>query len=288
MTAWTPSSWRGKPAVQQPVYPSESKLRAVTEQLAELPPLVTSWEVEALKAQLAEAAAGKRFLLQGGDCAERFEDCDATVIANKLKILLQMSLVLMHGSKKPVIRVGRFAGQYAKPRSDDYETRGERDAARLSRRSGQPPGVHDAGAASRSGTAAAGLRDGGADAQLHPRAGRRRASPICIIPSTGIWGSCSIRRWRPSISRWSSRIAESLRFMETLGGRRWTNCSRVDFFTSHEGLHLPYEQAQTRHGAAARRLVQPVDALPVDRHAHGGSGRRARRVSSAASAIRWR
>ena len=99
MTAWTPSSWRGKPAVQQPVYPSEGKLRAVTEQLAELPPLVTSWEVVALRSQLAEAVAGKRFLLQGGDCAERFEECNASVITNKLKILLQMSLVLNRAAR---------------------------------------------------------------------------------------------------------------------------------------------------------------------------------------------
>src|SRR5262249_20279640 len=88
-----------------------------------LPPLVTSWEIESLKAKLAEAAAGRQFLLQGGDCAESFDDCEAGVIANKIKILLQMSLVLVHGLKRRVILVGRFAGQYAKPRSSDQETR---------------------------------------------------------------------------------------------------------------------------------------------------------------------
>ena len=85
--------------------------------------MVTSWEVEELKGQLAEAAAGRGFLLQGGDCSESFDDCDPSIIANKLKILLQMSLVLVVGSKKPVTRVGRIAGQYAKPRSSDVETR---------------------------------------------------------------------------------------------------------------------------------------------------------------------
>jgi 3-deoxy-7-phosphoheptulonate synthase len=99
-------------------------LAEVAAQLANLPPLVTAWEIVALKQQLAEAAEGKRFLLQGGDCAERFADCDAAAITSKLKILLQMSLVLIQGSKKPVIRVGRFAGQYAKPRSEEMETRG--------------------------------------------------------------------------------------------------------------------------------------------------------------------
>ena len=97
--------------MQQVAYASEAALSLAVSQLASLPPLVTSWEVESLKSQLAEAAQGKRFLLQGGDCAEQFDDCTAGAITNKLKILLQMSLVLVQGSGKPVIRVGRFAGQ---------------------------------------------------------------------------------------------------------------------------------------------------------------------------------
>ena len=121
--AWSPQSWQSKPAAQQPAYPDQAALRTALEQLGKLPPLVSSWEIESLKAHLADAAAGKQFLLQGGDCAETFEDCDSTIIANKLKILLQMSLVLVHGLRKRVIRVGRFAGQYAKPRSSDAETR---------------------------------------------------------------------------------------------------------------------------------------------------------------------
>src|ERR1700682_3136215 len=107
MTEWFPSSWRSKPATQQPVYASEADLLRTTRQLASLPPLVTPGEIEALKSQLADAAQGKRFLLQGGDCAEQFDECTADSITNKLKILLQMSLVLVQGSKKPVTRVGR-------------------------------------------------------------------------------------------------------------------------------------------------------------------------------------
>ena len=121
---WAPDSWQGKHVSQQPVYGDSESLKKVQAQLSKLPPLVTSWEVEALKAKLAEATRGERFLLQGGDCAESFEECEPEVIVNKLKILLQMSLLIVHGSKKPVIRVGRFAGQYAKPRSADTETRG--------------------------------------------------------------------------------------------------------------------------------------------------------------------
>src|SRR5262249_18623745 len=93
------------------------------EHLRHLPPLVTSWEVDTLKSHLAEAQEGRRFVLQGGDCAESFADCRPELITNRLKVLLQMSLVLVHGLKKPVPRVGRFAGQYAKPRSADTETR---------------------------------------------------------------------------------------------------------------------------------------------------------------------
>ena len=120
---WNPGSWRGRPALQLPSYPDADELAAVQGELAALPPLVTSWEILALKQQLAEAQEGRRFLLQGGDCAENFSDCSSEVISNRLKVLLQMSLVLVHGMRMPVVRVGRFAGQYAKPRSADTETR---------------------------------------------------------------------------------------------------------------------------------------------------------------------
>ena len=117
-TPWTPDSWQNKTASQQPLYPDPAELHQVLGQLARLPPLVTSWEIENLKHQLAEAARGERFLLQGGDCSESFDDCESSAIASKLKILLQMSLVLVQGGKRRVVRIGRFAGQYAKPRSD--------------------------------------------------------------------------------------------------------------------------------------------------------------------------
>ena len=123
MSDWTPSAWRERPASQQPTYPDRERLDEAVEELAGLPPLVTSWEVERLKSQLAEAAEGRRFMLQGGACAERFDQCSAEVITNKLKVLLQMSLVLTYGLRRRIIRVGRFAGQYAKPRSSDTETR---------------------------------------------------------------------------------------------------------------------------------------------------------------------
>ena len=119
---WTPTSWQTKRAAQQPIYPDPEALKRALAQLGRLPPLVTSWEIEILKHQLADAARGDRFLLQGGDCSESFDDCESSAIASKLKILLQMSLVLVQGGKKRVTRIGRFAGQYAKPRSADTET----------------------------------------------------------------------------------------------------------------------------------------------------------------------
>src|SRR5690606_18533855 len=120
---WHPASWQRRPAAQQPAYRDAARLESTLSRLADLPPLVTSWEVEALKSELAAAQRGEAFLLQGGDCAESFDECTSENIVQQLKILLQMSLVMLVGLKKPVIRVGRLAGQYAKPRSADLETR---------------------------------------------------------------------------------------------------------------------------------------------------------------------
>ena len=120
---WTPSSWQKKIATQQPVYPDAAALQDALHRLAKLPPLVTSWEIESLKASLAEAAENQAFLLQVGDCSENLEDCETDSLVRNLKVLMQMSFVLIFGSKKKVIRVGRIAGQYAKPRSNDTETR---------------------------------------------------------------------------------------------------------------------------------------------------------------------
>ena len=121
--SWSPDSWRKKIVKQQPVYLDQEHLDQTLGRLAKLPPLVTSWEIESLKSQLAQAARGEAFLLQGGDCSESLDDCETESIVRNLKVLMQMSFVLIFGSMKKVIRVGRIAGQYAKPRSNDTETR---------------------------------------------------------------------------------------------------------------------------------------------------------------------
>jgi 3-deoxy-7-phosphoheptulonate synthase len=245
MSDWSPTSWRTKPAAQQPVYQSEAEAARVVEAIAKLPPLVTSWEVHALKTQLGEAARGQRFLLQGGDCAESFDHCDSGTITNKLKILLQMSLALAYGSQKQVIRVGRFAGQYAKPRSDDFETRHgitlPSYRGDLINRSAFTPAAR------------------AADPELMLRGYERAALTINFIRSLvsrGFVDPHHLEYWdldwvrgspmAAEYRRMARTIGESLRFMENIAGVHPGELQWIDFFTSHEGLHLPYEQAQTR------------------------------------------
>lgn len=119
--AWEPTSWRSKPIKQSPAYPDEAKLRAATSELSRMPPVVHPNEILRLKQQLREVSQGRAFLLQGGDCAELFDYCEQGAIESKIKLLLQMSLVLIWGTNKPVVRIGRMAGQYAKPRSSPTE-----------------------------------------------------------------------------------------------------------------------------------------------------------------------
>lgn len=119
--AWTPSTWRSKPIKQSPAYPDEAKLTQAVTELSRMPPLVHPNEIENLKASLRDVAQGNAFLLQGGDCAELFDYCEQKAIESKIKLLLQMSVVLIWGTNKRVVRIGRMAGQYAKPRSSPTE-----------------------------------------------------------------------------------------------------------------------------------------------------------------------
>ena len=243
--SWTPTSWQAKPALQQPTYPDAAQVEKVLVELACLPPLVSSWEIERLKSQLAEAARGERFLLQGGDCAESFADCTSDAIANKLKILLQMSLVLVHGARRRVIRVGRFAGQYAKPRSEDVETR-----------DGQSLPSYRGDLINRAPYTAA---DRTPDPELLLRGYERSALTINFIRALIEGGFADLHHpeywdlaWvkhSPHAEEYHRRvlaIRDSLHFLESLAGHQVGEMNRVDYFTSHEGLHLLYEQAQTR------------------------------------------
>ena len=249
MSLWTPDSWKGFPLQQDVPYDDEAGLAAVERKLESLPPLVTSWEVEKLKGLVADAQADKRFLLQGGDCAETLADCRPENIANKLKILLQMSLVLVHGGKKPVIRVGRFAGQYAKPRSSPEE---ERDGVRLPSYFGDLVNGADFTKEARR-----------ADPRAMLNAYMHSAMTLNFIRSLTAGGFADLHhpeQWdlaflsraelsaevRAEYTNMSRTLAEAVRFMEALGERTVDQLTRVEFFTSHEGLNLRYESAQTR------------------------------------------
>lgn len=243
--AWAPTSWRDRPALQMPTYPDAADLAATQAELRALPPLVTSREILTLKQQLAEAQEGKRFLLQGGDCAETFAECNSEVITNRLKVLLQMSLVLVHGLKVPVVRVGRFAGQYAKPRSADTETRG--DVTLPSYRGDIVNGPEF--------TAEARVPDPRRMIKAHARSAMTMNFVRSLIDGgfadlhhPEYWGLDWVGQspHAADCQKMVAGIGDAIRFTEILVGRKMQSLNRVDFYTSHEALLLPYEEAQTR------------------------------------------
>ncbi len=245
---WTPESWRSKPIQQQPHYPDKSALETSLISVRAMPPLVHHGEVNTLRTHLAQAAKGEAFLLQGGDCAEQFSDCRKSTVESKLKILLQMSLVLTWGARIPVIRMGRMAGQYAKPRSKDTETvdglelpsyRGDNinsSAPKADERAADPQRLLQAyfhSAATLNYTRA--LVDGGFADLHHPqhwdlgfvRSSTNRAEYEDIV----------------------SRIRDAIDFVESTGVRSTTSLKMVELFCSHEGLLLDYEEAMTENVA---------------------------------------
>jgi 3-deoxy-7-phosphoheptulonate synthase len=258
---WSPTSWTSRPALQQPVYRDQAALQRAVEALSRLPPIVVSWEIEALKTQIAAAQRGERFVLQGGDCAESFADCDSGQIARKLKILLQMSLVLLHGLKKPVTRVGRFAGQYAKPRSADTETR---DGVTLPCYRGDlvnHPGFT--------------AEEREPDPELLLRGYERAALTLNFVRALIDGGFADLHhpeywdlgfvRHSPSREQYrqiAASIADSLDFFEAMSGSRVHEASRAPFYASHEALHLLYEQAQTRFIPRQGRWYNTSTHLP--------------------------
>jgi len=246
---WSPDSWKSKVDAQAVVYDDSSALEAAYARLRDLPPLVTSWEIDRLKALLADAQAGKRFLLQGGDCAETLADCKSPIITNKLKILLQMSLVMVHEAKRPVIRVGRLAGQYAKPRSKPVESR-----------EGVVRPSYFGDMVNRADFSESGRRP---DPDNMVAAYSYAAMTLNFIRSLSAGGFADVHhpeQWelpffrgarapdslREEYERTTRQLADALRFMEAIGEITVEELTRVDFYTSHEGLNLHYESAQTR------------------------------------------
>ena len=243
--AWSPSSWREFDAQQQPTYQNHDELQQVLAHLRKLPPLITSWEVENLKTELARATQGERFVLQGGDCAESFEDCTADVITSRLKIMLQTSLILTYGLNTRVVRVGRFAGQYAKPRSSDTETR---DGATLPSYRGDI--INDPAFTEEARIP---------DPQRLKRAYMKSGLTLNLVRSLVEGGFADLRHpeyWDLEFMQHSpladdyhaivEAIEDTLSFLDVVAGRRADTMDRVTFYTSHEALLLPYEEALTR------------------------------------------
>ena len=259
--AWQPTSWQACKAQQQPVYVDAAQLERAVADLARLPPIVVSWEIDKLRSQLAAAQRGEAFLLQGGDCAESFSDCESDHLAKQLKVLLQMSLVLLQAMKRPVIRVGRFAGQYAKPRSADTETR-----------AGVSLPAYRGDLVNRPEFTAEARR---ADPLLLLRGYERAALTLNFVralvdggfadlhhPEYWDLGFMSHAPLREAYERIVHSIGDALDFFESLTGQRVGDASHVEFFASHEGLHLLYEQAQTRYIARQERWYNLSTHMP--------------------------
>lgn len=241
---WSPSSWKNFPVKQQPTYNDQQQLQNVLEVLKGYPPLVFAGEVEALKKELSDCSKGKKFLLQGGDCAERFIDCNEKNITSKLKILLQMSVVLCYGARKPILRVGRIAGQYGKPRSADMETvnglsmpvyRGDNVNSfepNLEQRNPDPQrllkGYH---MSSMTLNYVRALTKGGFADLHHPE-----NWDLSFVKDT---------KQNQAYNKIVDNIQNSISFMDALGASN-NRLDTVEFYTSHEGLILGFEESMTR------------------------------------------
>ena len=247
MTArgWSPESWRNMPIRQVPEYPDQAALAAMEAKIARFPPLVFAGEARRLKASLARAGDGQAFVLQGGDCAESFGDFTANIIRDTFRVLLQMAVVLTFGGALPVVKLGRMAGQFAKPRSSDNETR---DGVTLPSYRGDIINGPDFDAASRI-----------PDPSRMEFAYMQSAGTLNLLRafSTGGYADLhQVHRWNlgfversPLADRYAdlaTRIDQTLAFMQACGMSDLPQVRETEFYTSHESLLLPYEQSMTR------------------------------------------
>ena len=244
-------------AAQQPTWPDLSKLEEVKATLAKYPPLVFAGEVDILKERIAQAASGKAFLLQGGDCAETFADATADRIRNRVKTMLQMAVVLTYGASMPVIKMGRMAGQFAKPRSSDTETR---EGLELPAYRGDAVNGYDFTLESRT-----------ADPTRLLQAYNTSASTLNLIRAFTMGGFADLRsvhEWNkgftdnPANSRYETmarEIDKAIKFMAACGAN-FNELRTTEFYTSHEGLLFDYERPMTR--------IDSRTGTPYDTSAH--------------------
>src|SRR5665213_2172585 len=244
---WTPRSWRDFPAAQSPTWPDLEHLARVEQRLANKPPLVFAGEARRLQENLALVASGRAFLLQAGDCAESFHESSADTIRDKLKVILQMAVALTYAAGVPVIKVGRIAGQFAKPRSDDFE---ERDGVRLEAFRGHIVNSDEFTAEARR-----------PDPERLLDAYHQSVSTLNLLRAFTTGGFADLSRvhaWNQEFVANSlegkryeviaDEIERALKFMRACGIDMHDDSAlqSVDFYTSHEALILPYEQALTR------------------------------------------
>ena len=244
---WKPNSWRNYPVVQMPTYPDESKVNSVEAKLSFKPPLVFAGEVQALKKSLALAEKGNAFILQGGDCAESFSQFSANGIRDTFKVLLQMAVILTYGSSIPIIKIGRIAGQFAKPRSSDVEII---DGIELPSYRGDMINDMEFNKTARQ-----------PDPQRLIDGYEQSAATLNLIRAFAQGGMANLEKvheWTlgflndtPETDKYreiANRISESLNFMKACGltASSVPQLRETDFFTSHEALLLNYEEALTR------------------------------------------
>lgn len=247
MTNWTPQTWRDKPAKQLPTYPDQAALQQAEQIMSSMPPLVFAGEARQLKAQLAEVCTGKAFILQGGDCAESFNEFQSNKIRDTFRVLLQMSVVMTFGGSLPVIKMGRMAGQFAKPRSSDDETI---DGVTLPSYRGDIINKMEFTAEGRI-----------PDPMRMVRAYNQSASTLNLLRAFAQGGYADlneVHRWNldfvsdsPLSERYeklANEIGSALTFMKACGitGENVPSMREADFYTCHEALLLPYEEAMTR------------------------------------------
>ena len=244
---WSPSSWREKPAKHLPKYSDEKKLKEITNKLSSYPPLVFAGESRNLLKQLGDVSQGKAFLLQGGDCAESFADFNPNNIRDSFKVMLQMSVVLTYGASCPVVKVGRIAGQFAKPRSQDTETINNEE---LESYKGDIINGIDFDAQSRK-----------ADPNRLIQAYNQSAASLNLLRAFAQGGFANLKQihqwnlnfadnnqYKKKFEDMANRIDECLTFMEACGinDQNVRQMNETDFYTSHEALLLPYEESLTR------------------------------------------
>ena len=236
-------AYRDLPIKQQPSWPDATALERVRGELSQQPPLVFAGEVDQLRSRLADAAAGNAFVLQGGDCAETFAGATADMIRDKVKTILQMAVVLTYGASMPVVKMGRMAGQFAKPRSSDIETRGD---VTLPAYRGDVVNGFDFTEDSRT-----------ADPQRILQGYHMAASTLNLVRAFTTGGFADIReihQWNRGFAATAAferyealarEIQRALRFMEATG-TDFDNMKAVEFYTGHEGLLMDYERPMTR------------------------------------------